>query len=35
MSLEHQDEIVEQIASVAQELSIDLTPGHEDMELEA
>ncbi|MCH7778300.1 MAG: hypothetical protein IH878_17490 [Gemmatimonadetes bacterium] len=34
MSLEHQDEIVEQIASVAEELSIDLTPGHEDMELE-
>ena len=34
MSLEHQDEIVEEIASVAKELSIDLTPGHEDMELE-
>lgn len=34
MSLEHQDEIEEQIASVAKELSIDLTPGYEDMELE-
>lgn len=33
MSLEHQDEIVEQIASMAEELSIDLTPGHEGMEL--
>ena len=34
MSLEHQDEIVEQLASVAKELSIDLAPGYEDMELE-
>lgn len=34
MSLEYESEIVEQIASVAKELSIDLTPGHEDMELE-
>ena len=34
MSLEHQGEIEEQIASVAEELSIDLAPGHEDMELE-
>lgn len=34
ISLEYQDEIMEQIASVAEELSIDLIPGYEDMELE-
>ena len=34
ISLEYQDEIVDQVASVAKELSIDLTPGYEDMELE-
>ena len=34
ISLEYQAEIDEQIASVAEELSIDLTPGDEGMELE-
>ncbi len=34
ISLEYQEEIAEQIAAVADELSVDLSPGHEGMELE-